>query len=465
MTMQISSTQGRGGGSLASNRADRKDHVSQEIAREVSKDQAIGFLENIGSSGRSKSGYLRLDGAGGGGPLRFTDRWNVWPWRSAKGEVTGAAIKALFQKAGFPTRELDSFLAINANRQITHRQLSGLISSAQELKELEERLPAIKNQLDDRKKMLKEEVETLKALPVGAPDRLAQEDDLKGRIEQYRVDLSQWRSQWSNLRARQTQERIGSKPEAAQAELKTFLDMYRTIQFRGVQVGGAARPWRGYLKTVKVNGTDERRETAEVCALLHTAGYRTILSVDSSKETNQMHAEVPSGLRFQRFFKWAPLAGSDLAAELDSPLEPTDYDDGSAYAVRDFAAPTLKALMDVVELVAEASQEGEPVFIHCGGGAGRTGTFLAALMIVDRLSQARRQDPKFDPRSEPKVEFVLEKGAQSETKGLAYPFVANIIEELRQQDNSSMGYPSVETEGQLEVLNQLLERLIASQTA
>jgi hypothetical protein len=453
MKIQISSTQGLSGGSSLANRADRKGHVREQIAAHVSDGQASGVLQRIQYLGQNKTGYLRLDGAGGTGALRFSDRWNVWPWRSAKGEVTGAAIKALFKKIDLPSGELDSFLALNANREISLRQMSSIISNAQRDKMIEARLPAIKQELDVRKLQLKAEIANLWLLPEDDPGRQALKDDLQIRVDKYRAELSDWRSRQSNLQARITQNRIGGDPGLARAELKDSLDMYRSITFRGVEVGGGARPAGSYLKN-----TDS---TAEVYAQLHTAGYRTILSIDSSKETNEMHADVPSDLKFQRFFHWAPLAESDLAAELDSPLEPTDYGDGSAYVVGDFSAPTLEALMGAVDMVAEASQEGEPVFIHCGGGAGRTGTFLAALMIVDQLSQARQKDPKFDPRSEPQVEFLLETSGWGDTKGPAYPFVANIIKDLRQQDNSRQGYPSVETEGQLKVLNEFLERLSA----
>ncbi len=457
--MQISNTRGLGGGSDRLNRGQRQEHVRGQIAARVNGDEARDLLRTIEVGGANKTGYLRLDGSGGDGALRFSNRWNLWPWRSAKGAVTGAAIKALFQKAGFPTQHLESFLAVNANRQISHRQISGLIASARMDSLSQEQLEDMKSALDVRKQDLLQRSQDLTALKnSGAPadpPMKDQENDLQDQIARYRNDRSEWRSQCANFQARKVQERLVGDVKAAQAELKTSLDMYRTIQFRGQEVGGGARPAGTYLEAQK--------QTAEVCALLRIAGYNTILSIDASPETDVMHADVPSDLKFERVFKWTDRQKANLADELGRPVEPEDHEDGSAYVVEDFTAPTLEVLQGAVSLVAKACEDGNKVFIHCGGGAGRTGTVLAALMLLDRLESAREGDPNFDPLARGKSSEIDHLTIADDDTKMAYGFVADVVAELRLQDHSRQGYRSVETGDQVQVLNQFLEQLVADQ--
>jgi hypothetical protein len=50
--------------------------------------------------------------------------------------------------------------------------------------------------------------------------------------------------------------------------------------------------------------------------------------------------------------------------------------------VRDYTAPTMEQLDTYVAAVETAMAEGQAVGTHCGGGLGRTGTFLAALLVA-----------------------------------------------------------------------------------
>lgn len=53
--------------------------------------------------------------------------------------------------------------------------------------------------------------------------------------------------------------------------------------------------------------------------------------------------------------------------------------------VKDFTAPTIDQLLEFIDIVDSAD---EPILVHCIGGYGRTGTFLAAYLIARRGMEA-----------------------------------------------------------------------------
>ena len=58
--------------------------------------------------------------------------------------------------------------------------------------------------------------------------------------------------------------------------------------------------------------------------------------------------------------------------------------------VRDFSAPTLEQIEELVQVVEGFKADGKKVLIHCWGGTGRTGTMAAAYWIArgDTADQA-----------------------------------------------------------------------------
>jgi atypical dual specificity phosphatase len=96
--------------------------------------------------------------------------------------------------------------------------------------------------------------------------------------------------------------------------------------------------------------------------------------------------------------------GIDLLVSLtERPPDPSLLDDrGIALLhlpVDDFSAPRLEQLRLFVARAAEAIGRGEQVGVHCGAGKGRTGTFLAALLVsrgtdpVEAIAEIRRLRP------------------------------------------------------------------------
>ncbi len=136
MTLNIPSAVGLAGGSRQANRADRADHVRGQVNTHVDQQQALGLLGQLRTQGLNQRGYLRLEGSGGSGALRFSPRWNVLLGRSAKGEVTGAALKALFDRAGLPTQELERYLGERGNHALSRDRVARLIEASMTEREL-----------------------------------------------------------------------------------------------------------------------------------------------------------------------------------------------------------------------------------------------------------------------------------------------------------------------------------------
>jgi hypothetical protein len=136
MAFQLTGITGRGGNSSEANRADRKTDLQNKIAQNVNLD-AKGILIRLkdGLQGAPRNGFLRLDGSGATGDVSFsTHSWKGWG-KSAKGEVTGAALKALFEKAGYDTGSLEAYLkgrsdAGHGNERISSVQVRELIIEA-----------------------------------------------------------------------------------------------------------------------------------------------------------------------------------------------------------------------------------------------------------------------------------------------------------------------------------------------
>jgi hypothetical protein len=118
--------------SKKSNRGERVKNLKSEIEKldaGVAKGKLIELRNHI--DGAPRNGFLRLDGSGSGGDVSFsTHSWKGWG-KSAKGEVTGAALKALFDKAGYNTRELENYLTKTGNNRISAARVKELISDAE----------------------------------------------------------------------------------------------------------------------------------------------------------------------------------------------------------------------------------------------------------------------------------------------------------------------------------------------
>ncbi|MBM3409778.1 MAG: dual specificity protein phosphatase family protein [Betaproteobacteria bacterium] len=294
-SVQIPGARGLTQGSTEANRSARIDNVKAEIGK-LSEQEAKGLLTDISTMTANKRGYLRLDGSGGkgGGQLQFSARWNLNVFRSAKTEVTRAALDALFDQAKLDKSNLDALFPQNAGNG------QGAATTAP--------------------------------------------------ISNRRVSEAINRAIGGAQTAEQTQ---------AHQALQRSLQQYRTVQFDGRQVGGAARPHGAYIKDAT---------QAETFDQLRKAGYNTILSIDKGDHTTDMARSVPQAFH---------------------------HETGDQFAIVDFAHPSIRTLAQIKNFVDSAHQQDGKVLIHCGAGAGRTGTVLASLVLADLVKQERARKPDY----------------------------------------------------------------------
>ena len=103
-------------------------------------------------------------------------------------------------------------------------------------------------------------------------------------------------------------------------------------------------------------------------ALLH-AGIRTTLNLTEEGETNQgLPLPDYTGL----FAKFAAEIGVEVACE--------------RRPIHDFDVPSVADLRDTLDVVDAAVAAGKPVYIHCRGGWGRTGTVVGCYLVRHGLA-------------------------------------------------------------------------------
>lgn len=371
-SVQIPNAHGLSQGSTKANRSARIENVKVKIGQ-LSKQEARGLLTDISTMTANKRGYLRLDGSGGkgGGQLQFSPRWNLNLFRSAKTEVTRAALEALFDRAELDKSSLDTLFPQKAGNSqgsattapISNRRVSEAINRA-----------------------------------------------------------------------------IGDAQTAEQAQgghqaLQRTLQQYRTVQFDGRQVGGAARPYDQWIQ-----GATQ----AETFDQLRKAGYNTILSIDDGPETTEMKKSVPKEFC---------------------------HETGPQFVIEDFAHPSIRTLVQIKDFVDSAHREDGKVLIHCGAGAGRTGTVLASLVLADLVKQERAGKLDYSVADAAKdtvsveVEWSHEDGGARlfhRAKTIQVPkIVADAINTVRQADDATTNKAqSVETDDQVGGLMSYLGYLL-----
>jgi len=109
---------------------------------------------------------------------------------------------------------------------------------------------------------------------------------------------------------------------------------------------------------------------------------------------------------------------------------PTPEDKADTYGielihipVKDFTAPTQQQLLDFITIAQASLDAGKPVGVHCLGGHGRTGTFLAAWFIhegmgaEEALVEIRELRPEsVETKSQEKALYALESYIHSTQK-------------------------------------------------
>jgi len=149
MATNITRVTGNAAGANAANRTERATHLATQIGQ-MEPQEARSILSTLNGKIGDRWGYLRLDGSGKGQEVGFTTRWNTNPLRSARGEVTGAALRALFEKAGYDTMALDTYLHGRGNARIELAQVREFLANQGPVAPAVENQPVDLNALADR---------------------------------------------------------------------------------------------------------------------------------------------------------------------------------------------------------------------------------------------------------------------------------------------------------------------------
>ncbi|QDU97631.1 protein-tyrosine phosphatase family protein [Lignipirellula cremea] len=139
------------------------------------------------------------------------------------------------------------------------------------------------------------------------------------------------------------------------------------------------------------------REPAEHQARIHgivDSGVRLFLNLMEENETN--HAGQP-------FVPYAEVAAQRAPAVRVS-----------RHAVRDLSIPTSSQMIGILDTIDASMASDAPVYVHCWGGVGRTGTVIGCWLlrhglaqpdnVLEILKELRQQDQERRHRRSPETE-------------------------------------------------------------
>ena len=131
---------------------------------------------------------------------------------------------------------------------------------------------------------------------------------------------------------------------------------------------------------------DPAKEEEKLHELLD-CGIRCVINLMEADEVNHL------GESFTPY--WERL--EDIAGRIGTAVR------WMRYPIEDFNVPHRETLVQILDEVDKALAEGLPVYVHCWGGIGRTGTVVGAYMArhdialgqkaIDRIRKLRRRVP------------------------------------------------------------------------
>ena len=113
-------------------------------------------------------------------------------------------------------------------------------------------------------------------------------------------------------------------------------------------------------------GSPDREEHRQRVEALWAAGIRTFVNLVEEHETNN------SGQPFTRY--------DDILREL--ALRAGDHVAHLRFPVKDLAVPTVDAMRSILDAIDLSLAAERPVYLHCFGGVGRTGTVACCWLLA-----------------------------------------------------------------------------------
>lgn len=121
-------------------------------------------------------------------------------------------------------------------------------------------------------------------------------------------------------------------------------------------------------------GSKDSEEAREKISALVNCGIRRIINLMEEHETNYGN---------ERFVPYENIV-SDLSKSLGITVEVTRH------PIRDIYIPSRREMIQILDSIDQSLDVGAPVYVHCWGGVGRTGTVVGCYLI--RHSMATQAD-------------------------------------------------------------------------
>ena len=138
---------------------------------------------------------------------------------------------------------------------------------------------------------------------------------------------------------------------------------------------------------------EDREETRARLKALAEAGIRTIINLT---EPDEIQRYGPGTVDYKKLL-------SEIVAPDGSPLEM------QRLSVPDFSTPTKAGMKEILDTIDSAIAAGNPVYVHCWGGHGRTGTVVGCYLarhgiaegeeVIEHIMRLRRDTPDADYES------------------------------------------------------------------